>query len=162
MRQRLGLAACLLRRPEVVLLDEPTSGLDPTGAQDARRIVTMLVAGGTTVLLSSHDLAEVADLCSSVTVLREGRVAFDGTLAQAHAQAPSPLHRLRTSDDRAAALAGRRLRVEVAETADGLRVAGGTDALDAYVLALGAEGIAVRSLELVTSPLAALYAGLVG
>ena len=59
MRQRLGLAAALLRGPELLVLDEPTNGLDPQGIREIRELLVALNAGGTTVFLSSHLLAEV-------------------------------------------------------------------------------------------------------
>ena len=81
MRQRLGLAAALLREPELLVLDEPTNGLDPAGIREVRDLLRGLVDGGTTVLLSSHLLAEVEQLCDEVTVLSAGRRVLSGRLA---------------------------------------------------------------------------------
>jgi ABC-type multidrug transport system ATPase subunit len=77
MRQRLGLAAALLRRPELLVLDEPTNGLDPQGIHEIRDLLLELHRGGTTVFLSSHLLAEVEQLCTRVGVL-DGRVLHLG------------------------------------------------------------------------------------
>src|SRR5439155_22902899 len=66
MRQRLGIAASLLRRPKLLLLDEPTTGLDPAGMRDMRELVRRLADDGITVLLSSHLLGEVEELCNRV------------------------------------------------------------------------------------------------
>ena len=106
MRQRLGIAASLLRDPRLLLMDEPTNGLDPAGMRDMRALIRDLTDSGRTVLLSSHNMAEVEELCADVTVMRAGRVVFDGTIDEMRAQAPAPSYRLRTSDnDRAVALA---------------------------------------------------------
>jgi len=77
MRQRLGLAGALLRRPELLVLDEPTNGLDPQGITEVRELLLELHRGGTTVFLSSHLLAEVEQLCSRVGVLDRGLVLQD-------------------------------------------------------------------------------------
>ena len=80
MRQRLGLAAALLRRPELLVLDEPTNGLDPQGIHEIRDLLLELNRGGTTVFLSSHLLAEVEQLCTRVGVLDRGRLVLQEEL----------------------------------------------------------------------------------
>src|SRR5207248_4090408 len=72
MRQRLGIAAALLRQPQLLLLDEPTTGLDPAGMRDMRELVRRLAGEGITILLSSHLLYEVEDLCNRVAIIRRG------------------------------------------------------------------------------------------
>ena len=72
MVQRLGLAASLLRRPQLLIVDEPANGLDPAGIRDMRALIKRLAASGLTVLLSSHDMAEVEEICDNVTIMREG------------------------------------------------------------------------------------------
>jgi ABC-2 type transport system ATP-binding protein len=81
MRQRLGLAGALLRRPDLLVLDEPTNGLDPQGIAEVRELLVDLHRGGTTVFLSSHLLAEVEQLCSRVGVLDRGRMVLQDELA---------------------------------------------------------------------------------
>jgi ABC-type multidrug transport system ATPase subunit len=81
MRQRLGLAGALLRRPELLVLDEPTNGLDPQGITEVRELLLDLHRGGTTVFLSSHLLAEVEQLCTDVGVLDRGRLVLQDQLA---------------------------------------------------------------------------------
>ncbi|MGY2875075.1 ABC-type multidrug transport system ATPase subunit [Marmoricola sp. URHA0025 HA25] len=81
MRQRLGLAAAILRTPRLLVLDEPTNGLDPQGIREIRTLVRELHAGGTTVLLLSHQLAEVEQLCSRVGVLDRGRLVLQDDMA---------------------------------------------------------------------------------
>jgi len=101
MKQRLGLAVSLLRNPRLLVLDEPTNGLDPGGIRDMRGLIKDLAAQGMTIFLSSHLLAEVEELCARVAVIREGRIVYEGSLADLHASA-APRYRLRTSDQDAA------------------------------------------------------------
>jgi ABC-2 type transport system ATP-binding protein len=98
MRQRLGIAASLLRAPRLLLLDEPATGLDPGGMRDMRDLIRNLSGQGMTVLLSSHLLTEVEELCNRVAIVREGRVAYQGSLEELRRQAGSG-YLLRTSDD---------------------------------------------------------------
>ena len=96
MRQRLGLAAALLRSPRLLVLDEPTNGLDPQGMRDIRDLVVELVRGGTTVFLSSHLLAEVEQICTRAAIVNRGRlVAQDRVDALL---APTGRVRITTSD----------------------------------------------------------------
>jgi ABC-type multidrug transport system ATPase subunit len=80
MKQRLGLAAALLRRPRLLVLDEPTNGLDPQGILEIRRLLLELNAAGTTIFLSSHLLAEIEQLCTRVGVLDRGRLVLQDSL----------------------------------------------------------------------------------
>ncbi len=98
MRQRLGIAAALLRQPKLLLLDEPATGLDPAGMRDMRDLIRELSARGMTVLLSSHLLGEVEDLCNRVAIVRKGGVAYQGSLAELRHQAGGG-YLLRTTDD---------------------------------------------------------------
>jgi ABC-2 type transport system ATP-binding protein len=81
MRQRLGLAAALIRRPRLLVLDEPGNGLDPRGIRDLRELIIGLNEAGVTVFLSSHLLAEVEQLCTRVGVLDSGRLVLQDDLA---------------------------------------------------------------------------------
>ena len=101
MRQRLGIAAALLRRPRLLLLDEPATGLDPAGMRDMRELIRNLAGQGITVLLSSHLLAEVEELCNRVAIVQGGRVVYEGALAELRRQA-GVSYRLRTTEDRIA------------------------------------------------------------
>ena len=160
MTQRLGLAAALISDPQILLVDEPTSGLDPAGIRDLHAVLAGWAAAGRTVVLSSHDLAEVEQLCTDVTVLRAGRVAYSGTLTGLREQAPSRSWRLRTSDDPAAvAAAGKDQRIDGTPGPDagGLTIVADPVDLDRYVLALGAGGIAVRELKPLELPLESLF-----
>src|SRR5436190_12701569 len=102
MRQRLGIAAALLRAPRLLLLDEPTTGLDPAGMRDMRELVRRMAGEGITIMLSSHVLAEVEELCDHVAILRAGRVVFEGELEALRRTAASS-YGLRTTDNAAAA-----------------------------------------------------------
>jgi ABC-2 type transport system ATP-binding protein len=82
MRQRLGVAACLLGEPELLILDEPMNGLDPAGMLDMRDMITSLVAEGRTVVLSSHLLDEVERTCDSVAIVDRGSVIRQGPISQ--------------------------------------------------------------------------------
>ena len=103
MRQRLGLAAALIRHPRLLILDEPGNGLDPRGIRDLRELLTSLNSAGVTILLSSHLLAEVEQLCTRVGVLDAGRLVLQDDLAVL--RAPTGLIAVETPDaDRVAAL----------------------------------------------------------
>ena len=148
MRQRLGLASVLLRRPRLLLLDEPTSAIDPAGARDVRTLLQELAEDGAAVVFSSHDLESVEQVCHTISVLDRGRVIFSGTIEALRGIAPQA-HVLRTSDDaRALSIAQRAgaVRAEYADD-DSLVVWADAGALDRYVIALGCGGVAVRHLE---------------
>jgi len=80
MRQRLGIASALIRQPRLLLLDEPTTGLDPAGMRDMRDLVRRLAGEGITILLSSHLLSEVEELCNRVAIIRRGQIVYQGAL----------------------------------------------------------------------------------
>ncbi|MFI7429148.1 ATP-binding cassette domain-containing protein [Micromonospora sp. NPDC049836] len=79
MKQRLGVAAALLKEPSLLILDEPTNGLDPAGVSDIRELLRALGRAGRTVLLSSHVLGEVEQICDRIVVIDEGRLIADGS-----------------------------------------------------------------------------------
>ncbi len=108
MKQRLAIAATLLKDPRLLILDEPTNGLDPAGIREVRETMSRLAAGGTTVLLSSHLLAEVQNVCDSVTILARGRHIRSGTVAQVLADRGAGGLRVRLPD----LVAGERVLVE--------------------------------------------------
>jgi ABC-type multidrug transport system ATPase subunit len=105
MRQRLGLAAALMRQPELLILDEPSNGLDPQGIQEIRALLLQLNASGTTIFLSSHLLAEIEQMCTRVGVLRDGRLILQEQLETL--LRPTGLVAIQTPDaDRCQALVG--------------------------------------------------------
>ncbi len=86
MRQRLGIAAALLRPRQLLILDEPTNGLDPQGTREVRHLIADLAADGITVFVSSHLLSEVEQICTDVGFMRTGSLVWQGSMAQLSAQ----------------------------------------------------------------------------
>jgi ABC-2 type transport system ATP-binding protein len=82
MKQRLAIAAALLADPPVIILDEPTNGLDPAGTVEVRNLIRQLGAEGRTILLSSHLLREVEQVCQRVAILKEGRMLAQGSVPE--------------------------------------------------------------------------------
>ena len=105
MKQRLGVAAALLGDPELIILDEPTNGLDPAGMADMRELIVALARGGRTVVLSSHLLAEVQEICDRVGVIAGGRLLRESTVAELRGEAT--LHVRATPEEDALAVAMR-------------------------------------------------------
>jgi ABC-2 type transport system ATP-binding protein len=176
MRQRLGLAAALLTRPRLLVLDEPSNGLDPAGSRLVHQVLARLAGQGTTVIVSSHRMADLEALCSEVTILATGRVAFTGPLAKLAADDRELEHRLVTSDQAAARrLVAQAHGVNLVDTGTVAPAAGegaagaertalvvraGVPALDELVARLVTSGVAVRELAPVTSPLEAAFLAL--
>jgi ABC-2 type transport system ATP-binding protein len=104
MRQRLGIAAALLRDPKLLLLDEPATGLDPGGMRDMRLLIRRLADEGMTVLLSSHLLAEVEEVCNRVAIVRSGRIVYEGEIAELKHSAGTTYRLVTTDDARAQAV----------------------------------------------------------
>lgn len=135
MKQRLAIAATLLKEPQLLILDEPTNGLDPAGIREIRDTVRDLGASGVTVLLSSHILAEVQQVCTSATIIGNGRMLASGRVDDLLDAGPA-VHDVTVPDGDAAAavlaaagLTARRqddgrLRVETAEPGQVTRVLG--------------------------------------
>ena len=148
MRQRLGLAAALLRAPRLLILDEPTNGLDPQGIREVRDLLVELNAAGTTVFLSSHQLGEIEQLCTRVGIVNAGRLVRQDDLDAL--RAPTGRSVVHTPDaDRALELLDGRVEHRDAER---LLVAGAdTAALNAHLVAGGIRVAEItaerRSLE---------------
>jgi ABC-2 type transport system ATP-binding protein len=98
MRQRLGIAAALLRDPKLLLLDEPATGLDPAGMRDMRLLIRRLADDGMTVLLSSHLMTEVEELCNRVAIIQSGAIIYEGAIADLK-RAAGMTYKLHTTDD---------------------------------------------------------------
>jgi ABC-2 type transport system ATP-binding protein len=147
MRQRLGIAAALLRRPRLLVLDEPATGLDPAGMRDMRLLIRRLADDGITVLLSSHQLPEVQELCDRVAIVDSGRVVYEGALSDLRRQGGAG-YRLRTTDDaRALRIAGEQPGIEGVRAAEhGLGFQADEQHVGGLSLALAAAGIGVLAL----------------
>jgi len=150
MKQRLAIAAALLREPELLILDEPTNGLDPGGMRDIRALVRRLADEGLTIFLSSHLLAEVEQLCNRVAVIGRGRLLAEGTLAEVVQGANGhPGYRLVVGDAREA------LRVLEGSSSSIEASTAGTNGWDEAIgeeirLSVGPEGVGPVVRELVT------------
>jgi ABC-2 type transport system ATP-binding protein len=155
MRQRLGIAGALLRAPRLLLLDEPTTGLDPAGMRDMRALVRRLADQGMTVLLSSHLMGEVEELCDRVAIIGHGRVLYEGALDELMASAAAR-YELRTTDDLLAAEIAREFG-EVSEAAGALSFAGDERVAAALSIALGAAGVGITALVPRTPTLEELF-----
>jgi ABC-2 type transport system ATP-binding protein len=144
MRQRLGIAAALLRQPRLLLLDEPATGLDPAGMRDMRELVRRLADGGMTVLLSSHVLPEVEELCDRVAIVQRGRIVYEGALDELKRTAAGG-YRLRTTDDeRALRVCSAQPGIADASLGDhGLRLMAEEPAVAELSVALVEAGIAI-------------------
>jgi ABC-2 type transport system ATP-binding protein len=147
MRQRLGIAAALLRSPRLLILDEPATGLDPAGMRDMRRLIRRLAQDGITVLLSSHQLPEVQELCDRVAIVDSGRVVYEGALSDLRRQGGAG-YRLRSTDDaRALETAREQLGIEFATLGEhGLSFQAEEPAVGALSLALARAGVGILAL----------------
>jgi ABC-2 type transport system ATP-binding protein len=147
MRQRLGIAAALLRRPKLLLLDEPTTGLDPGGMRDMRELVRSLVSDGITVLLSSHLMVEVEQLCNRVAIIQKGTIRYEGELEQLLARASGRYRLEPTDSDAALAVASRTAGIRDVARRDGaLTFAAGRDEAAALTIELGRAGVGIHAL----------------
>jgi ABC-2 type transport system ATP-binding protein len=158
MRQRLGIAAALIRQPRLLLLDEPATGLDPAGMRDMRALIQRLAADGITVLLSSHQLAEVEELCNRVAIVGRGSIIYEGTIASLKASG-GERYRISTTDDaRALEIARAHPGIERVETAtDALSIHAAADVVPGLSLSLAAAGIGICELVRDTATLEELF-----
>jgi ABC-2 type transport system ATP-binding protein len=148
MRQRLGIAAALLREPRLLILDEPANGLDPAGIRDMRGLVARLAAHGMTILYSSHLLAEVEEVCNRVAIVDRGRLVYEGRIDELR-RSFGERHRIETSHTaRALAVALATPGIDDVTEEDGaVRFAVADDAaVEALTIALGRAGVGIRSL----------------
>ena len=156
MRQRLGLASAIIRRPAFLILDEPTNGLDPAGIRSLRDALRTLRERGVSVLFSSHDIGQVDELCDDVTVLDRGGVVFSGSADRLRAETPPPDWVLRTDDDATAFTLAAAAGLELTASGDSVRMVADQAGLGRFLIALAETGVTVRSLEQSDSPLEAL------
>jgi ABC-2 type transport system ATP-binding protein len=167
MRQRLGLAAALLTKPRLLVLDEPSNGLDPAGKKHVYGVLTRLAADGTAVMLSSHRMDDVESLCSDVTILSTGRVAFTGPISKLASEDNELDYRVLTSNPAAARRLARQtngIKLHdddlVHDGVELLVISAPVPALDEFVQRLVQDDIAIRELAPVVSPLEAAFLAL--
>jgi ABC-2 type transport system ATP-binding protein len=162
MKQRLAIAAGLLRPRELIILDEPTNGLDPQGTREVRTLVRQIAADGTTVFVSSHLLAEVEQICSHVGVMRTGKLVFQGSLPELRRTGAARVI-VQTGDVEQAAKVLTGLGLTDPQSADGEASAKLGDAEPERVCAeLVHAGVGVRGFTVAAPSLEDLFVGLTG
>jgi ABC-type multidrug transport system ATPase subunit len=127
MKQRLGVAAALLKDPELLILDEPTNGLDPAGMAEMREFMRSLGEGGRTLVLSSHLMGEIEQVCDRVGVIRDGSLVAEGTVEQLRGRAG--------------------LRVRAEPLSEAARVVGAIPAVDEVTSVDGVLDVAVDTAQ---------------
>jgi ABC-2 type transport system ATP-binding protein len=159
MRQRLGIASCLVRRPRLLLLDEPANGVDPAGLRFLRELLRRLADEGITILLSSHLLSEVQQVCTRVAMISRGRIVFEGGLDELPGAAGRRYRVEATDLERAAGACASHRAVQDVRVEDGaLSVRVDDDAgLVALTAALGGAGVGIRALVSESASLERLF-----
>jgi ABC-2 type transport system ATP-binding protein len=161
MQQRLGLATAVLGRPDLVILDEPTSALDPIGRREVRDIIRALRDRGTAVLLNSHLLGEVEQVCDYVVILHRGAIVHSGSLADLATGAEVRITLERLDDDALAVLQG--FGLIAARDGDTVLVAlDDVAGIPALAAALVARGHGLRALVPLQRSLEDVFVDLVG
>ncbi len=162
MRQRLAIAAALLAPRDLLVLDEPTNGLDPQGTREVRSLISSLAADGSTVLVSSHLLSEVEQICSHLGIMREGRLVAQGSVGEVRASS-RPVAEVHTLDAEAATEVLTSLGLtEVERTSSGVRAVPDGVQPEAIVAALVSAGVGVRGFSVQSPSLEDLFVSLTG
>ncbi len=162
MKQRLGVAAALLKEPEVVVLDEPTNGLDPQGTREVRHLIGTLAREGATVLVSSHLLSEVEQMCTHLGVMREGRLVAQGTVTEVRGRGIAGVRVDTPSPDAAAAVLVDLGVQGVAAEAAVVRGVLGSLEPEKLVAALVHAGVPVQGFAVTAPSLEDLFVSLTG
>ncbi len=158
MRQRLGIAAALVRDPRLLLLDEPTTGLDPGGMRDMRVLIKRLAAQGITIVLSSHLLTEVEDVCNRVAIVRLGKIVYEGAIADLKSAAGTSYRLSTTDEERALAVCRAQPGVADVRVKSGrIWFAADEESVAALSQALVEAGALIRSLTPQTATLEDLF-----
>lgn len=161
MRQRLAVASALLKHPELLILDEPANGLDPSGIHAMRTLMSDLAAAGVTVLLSSHLLSEIEQVCDSVTIINRGRRVAHGPVSVVLAGHDTGEHLVRVAEpDRAAVLL--RAAGATVRDADGALIVTGLAGPAAISETLGRDGLWLTELTPLTPDLESVFLDLTG
>ena len=156
MQQRLAIAATLLKSPDLLILDEPTNGLDPAGIRDIRDMIRELGESGVTVLLSSHILAEVQQVCHSVSIIGNGRLIASGKVDDLVGDNTLAVVRVWVADSAAAIRHLEKARFRVVRDGDHLNVEGFEHPED-ITRVLAENGLYVRELAPVRGDLEAVF-----
>jgi len=157
MKQRLAIAATLLKSPDLLILDEPTNGLDPAGIRDIRDMIRELGESGVTVLLSSHILAEVQQVCHSVSIIGNGRLLASGDVNELVGDKAATATRLLISDPRPATTHLREAGYSVTSDPDGALLVEGATTPDDITRVLAERGLYVRELTPVRRDLESVF-----
>ncbi len=157
MKQRLAIAATLLKSPDLLILDEPTNGLDPAGIRDIRDMIRELGESGVTVLLSSHILAEVQQVCHSVSIIGNGRLLASGDVDELVGDKAATATRLLISDPRLATTHLREAGYSVTSDPDGALLVEGATTPDDITRVLAERGLYVRELTPVRRDLESVF-----
>ncbi|MDQ1720790.1 MAG: hypothetical protein QOI26_524 [Pseudonocardiales bacterium] len=156
MKQRLGIAAALLKNPELLILDEPGNGLDAAGIREVRQLIGQLGASGVTVLLSSHQLSEVQQVCDRVAIMSHGRVISTGSVADLLASGTNGDVRVRLADPAGGRAVLERAGFTVSSLADAWRI-GGVDDPAAVTKALSDAGHYLSELSPISADLESVF-----
>jgi ABC-type multidrug transport system ATPase subunit len=164
MRQRLAIAAALLRPRDLLILDEPTNGLDPQGTREVRHLLTSLADDGTTVVLSTHLLSEVEQICTHVGVMHLGRMVTQGGLAALRAQTARQARVLSPDPNAAARVLADLGLTSVERVGETVTAAFEGQAIppEKVVAALVHADVPVRGFEVTTSDLEEMFVELTG
>jgi ABC-2 type transport system ATP-binding protein len=162
MKQRLAIAASLLQPRELIILDEPTNGLDPQGTREVRGLIREIATGGITVLVSSHLLAEVEQICSHVGVMRTGRLVFQGTLDELRARGSTRVEVRTTEVERTAEILAKLGLADIRSDVDGVSAQLADQAPERICRELVYADIPVAGLSTQRPNLEDLFVGLTG
>jgi len=162
MKQRLAIAAALLAPRDLLVLDEPTNGLDPQGTREVRHLVGSLAADGITVLISSHLLAEIQQICSHIGVMRAGRLVAQGSIEELRATQTARLTVVTPDPGRAADVLTRRGLAQVLVDGDVVTAAPGDVAPEDISADLARAEVRLRRFAVDRPSLEDLYVSLTG
>ena len=162
MRQRLAIAASLLTPRELLVLDEPTNGLDPQGTREVRHLVASLAEDGATVLISSHLLSEVEQICSHLGIMSDGRLVAQGTVSELRGAGVTTVGVTTSRPSDAASVLGRLGVIDVEVIGDEVRGHPGPVAPETIVAALVHADVPVRGFAVTTPSLEDLFVSLTG
>ena len=162
MRQRLAIAAALLTPRDLLILDEPTNGLDPQGTREVRSLIAALAADGSTILVSSHLLSEVEQICSHLGVMRQGRLVAQGTAVEVRSGARPVVNVATSMPDEAGVVLASLGLTAISQTATGVRAMPSDIEPERIVASLVSAGVGVRGFSVDVPSLEDLFVELTG